>query len=198
MARLSTVSSFFLSQIGVREFLPDININSNILTEESVVNILQSIIAKNVKKLCLSRRTLTGKKTVFRNNNGHVCPFNFKMYDIGWLDLEGCIYLSPSQVSQLLESLSNLTRLLVSARWNRELHLWRKVYESYAKQILCPCFLNYQQLYIYIHVHVPLLSLTHSLKRQCTEKKQTRNRKYTKQFKWQDQCRNKKIYVSSR
>jgi hypothetical protein len=41
MARLSTVSSFFLSQIGVREFLPDININSNILTEESVVNILQ-------------------------------------------------------------------------------------------------------------------------------------------------------------
>jgi hypothetical protein len=37
MARLSTASSFFLSQIGVREFLPDININSNILTEESVV-----------------------------------------------------------------------------------------------------------------------------------------------------------------
>ena len=53
-------------------------------------------------------------------------------------------------------------------------------------------------IYIYIHVHVPLLSLTHSLKRQCTEKKQTRNRKYTKQFKWQDQCRNKKIYVLSR
>jgi hypothetical protein len=35
-----------------------ININSNILTEESVVNILQSIIVKNVKKLCLSRRSL--------------------------------------------------------------------------------------------------------------------------------------------
>ena len=62
MARLSTVSSFFLSQIGVWEFLPDININSNILTEESVVNILQSIIVKNVKKLCLSRRTLTKQK----------------------------------------------------------------------------------------------------------------------------------------
>ena len=76
------------------------------------------------------------------------------MYDIGWLDLEGCFYLSPSQVSQLLESLSNLTRLLVSARWNRELHLWRKVYESYAKKILCPCFLNYQQLYIYIYIYM--------------------------------------------
>jgi ferredoxin-thioredoxin reductase catalytic subunit len=112
-----------------------------------------------VKKLCLCRRTLTEKKKVFRNNNGHVCPFNFKMYDIGWLDLEGCFYLSPSQVSQLLESLSNLTRLLVSARWNRELHLWRKVYESYAKKILCPCFLNYQQLYIYIYMYMYLYVL---------------------------------------
>ena len=42
MTRLSTVSSFFLLQIGAREFLTDININWNILTEESVVNILQS------------------------------------------------------------------------------------------------------------------------------------------------------------
>jgi hypothetical protein len=40
------------------------------------------------------------------------------------------------------------------------------------------------------------MSLTHSLKRQCTEKKQARNRKYTLQFKWQDQCRNKKIYCN--
>jgi hypothetical protein len=50
------------------------------------------------------------------------------------LDLEGCFYLSPSQVSQLLESLPNLTRLLVSPRWNRELNLWRKLYESYVKK----------------------------------------------------------------
>jgi hypothetical protein len=50
-----------------REFLPDININSNILTEESVVNILQSIIVKNVKKLCLSRRTLTKQKQFSEN-----------------------------------------------------------------------------------------------------------------------------------
>jgi hypothetical protein len=50
-----------------------------------------------------------------------------------------------------------------------------------------------------LHVHVCLStfkSLAHSLKSQCTEKKQTRNRKYTKQFKWQDQCRNKKIYCN--
>ena len=97
------------------------------------------------------------------------------------LDLEGCFYLSPSQVIQLLESLPNLTKLLVSARWNREFHLWRKVYEFYAKKILCPCFLNYQQLYIYIYTCTcTFMSLTHSLKRQCTEKKQMRNRKYTK------------------
>ena len=119
------------------------------------------------------------------------------------------------------------------------------------QKILCPCFLNYQQLYIYIRLKIkpkcqnsilelsnfvlpstgfeptPLIhcstirlalrpapqttrphplpiyihyihtyTLTHSLKRQRTEKKQTRNRKYTKQFKWQDQCRNKKIYCN--
>jgi hypothetical protein len=45
-------------------------------------------------------------------------------------------------------------------------------------------------IYIYTYIHTcTFMSLTHSLKRQCTEKKQTRNRKYTKQFKWQDQCR---------
>ena len=125
MAWFSTVSSFFLSQIGVREFLPDININSNILTEESVVNILQSII---VKKLCLSRRTLT--KQFSETTTATYVNLISKCTTLVDLDLEGCFYLSPSQVSQLLESLPNLTRLLVSARWNRELHLWRKVYES--------------------------------------------------------------------
>ena len=183
MTRLSTVSSFFSSQIGVREFLPDININWNILTEESVVSILQSIIVKNVKKLCLSRWTLTKKKVSEPTTTTYVDLIS-KCTTLVYLDLEGCFYLSPSQVSQLLGSLSNLTRLLVSARWNRELHLWRKVYESYAKKILCPCFLN---------CTCTFMSLTHSLKRQCTENKQTRNRKYTKQFKWQDQCRNKKM-----
>jgi hypothetical protein len=133
MAQLSTVSSFFLSQI--REFLPDININSNILTEESVVNILQSIIVKNVKKLCLSRRTLTKQKQ-FSETTATCVDLISKCTTLVDLDLEGCFYLSPSQVSQLLESLPNLTRLLVSPRWNRELHLWRKVYESYAKKTL--------------------------------------------------------------
>ena len=135
MARLSTVSSFFLSQIGVREFLPDININSNILTEESVVNILHFIIVKNVKKLCLSRRTLTKQKQ-FSETTTATCVDLISKCTLVDLDLEGCFYLSPSQVSQLLESLPNLTRLLVSPRWNRELHLWRKVYESYAKKTL--------------------------------------------------------------
>ena len=133
MVRLSTVSSFFLSQIGVREFLPDININSNILTEESVVNILQFIIVKNVKKLCLSRRTLTKQKQ-FSETTTATCVDLISKCTLVDLDLEGCFYLSPSQVSQLLESFPNLTRLLVSPRWNRELHLWRKVYESYAKK----------------------------------------------------------------
>jgi hypothetical protein len=132
MVRLSTVSSFFLSQIGVREFLPDININSNILTEESVVNILQFIIVKNVKKLCLSRRTLTKQKQF--SETTATCVDLISKCTLVDLDLEGCFYLSPSQVSQLLESLPNFTRLLVSPRWNRELHLWRKVYESYAKK----------------------------------------------------------------
>ena len=132
MARLSTVSSFFLSQIGVREFLPDIIINSNILTEESVVNILQFIIVKNVKKLCLSRRTLTKQKQF--SETTATCVDLISKCTLVDLDLEGCFYLSPSQVSQLLESLPNFTRLLVSPRWNRELHLWRKVYESYAKK----------------------------------------------------------------
>ena len=130
MARLSTVSSLFLSQIGVWEFLPDININSNILTEESVVNILQSIIVKNVKKLCLSRRTLTKQKQFSETTTATCVDLISKCMTLVDLDLEGCFYLSPSQVSQLLESLPNLTRLLVSPRWNRELHLWRKVYES--------------------------------------------------------------------
>ena len=133
MVRLSTVSSFFLSQIGVREFLPDININSNILTEESVVNILQFIIVKNVKKLCLSRRTLTKQKQ-FSETTTATCVDLISKCTLVDLDLEGCFYLSHSQVSQLLESLPNFTRLLVSPRWNRELHLWRKVYESYAKK----------------------------------------------------------------
>ena len=127
MARLSTVSSFFLSQIGVREFLPDMNINSNILTEESVVNILQFIIVKNVKKLCLSRRTLTKQKQFSETTTATCVDLISKYTTLVDLDLEGCFYLSPSQ---LLESLPNLTRLLVSPRWNRELHLWRKVYES--------------------------------------------------------------------
>ena len=135
MTRLSTVSSFFLSQIGVREFLPDININWNILTEESVVSILQSIIVKNVKKLCLCRWTLTKKKVSEPTTTTYVDLIS-KCTTLVYLDLEGCFYLSPSQVSQLLESLPNLTRLLVSPRWNRELHLWRKVYESYAKKTL--------------------------------------------------------------
>ena len=133
MARLSTVSTFFLSQIGVREFLPDININSNILTEESVVNILHFIIVKNVKKLCLRRRTLTKQKQ-FSETTTATCVDLISKCTLVDLDLEGCFYLSPSQVSQLLESLPNFTRLLVSPRWNRELHLWRKVYESYAKK----------------------------------------------------------------
>jgi hypothetical protein len=135
MARLSTVSSFFLSQIGVREFFrPDININSNILTEESVVNILQSIIVKNVKKLCLSRRTLTKQEQFSETTTATCVDLISKCTTLVDIDLEGCFYLSPSQVSQLLESLPNLTRLLVSPRWNRELHLWRKFYESYAKK----------------------------------------------------------------
>jgi hypothetical protein len=134
MARLSTVSSVFLSQIGVREFLPDININSNMLTEESVVNILQSIIVKNVKKLCLSRRTLMKKIKFSETTMATYVDLISKCTTLVDLDLEGCFYPSPSQVSQLLESLPNLTRLLVSARWNRELYLWRKVYESYAKK----------------------------------------------------------------
>ena len=134
MARLSTASPFFLSQIGVREFLPDININSNILTEESVVNILQSIIVKNVKKLCLSRRTLTKQKQFSETTTATCVDLISKCTTLVDLDLEGCFYLNPSQVSQLLESLPNLTRLLVSPRWNRELHLWRKLYESYAKK----------------------------------------------------------------
>jgi hypothetical protein len=134
MARLSTASSFFLSQIGVREFLPDININSNILTEESVVNILQSIIVKNVKKLCLSRRTLTKQKQFSETTTATCVDLISKCTTLVDLDLEGCFYLSPSQVSQLLESLPNLTRFLVSPRWNRELDLWRKLYESYAKK----------------------------------------------------------------
>ena len=124
MARLSTVSSFFLSQIGVREFLPDMNINSNILTEESVVNILQSIIVKNVKKLCLSRRTLTKQKQFSETTTATCVDLISKCTTLVDLDLEGCFYLSPSQVSQLLESLPNLTRLLVLPRWNRELDLW--------------------------------------------------------------------------
>jgi hypothetical protein len=114
MARLSTASSFFLSQIGVREFLPDININSNILTEESVVNILQSIIVKNVKKFCLSRRTLTKQKQFSETTMATCVDLISKCTTLVDLDLEGCFYLSPSQVSQLLESLPNLTRLLVS------------------------------------------------------------------------------------
>ena len=134
MARLSTASSFFLSQIGVREFLPDININSNILTEEYVVNILQSIIVKNVKKLCLSRRTLTKQKQFSETTTATCVDLISKYTTLVDLDLEGCFYLNPSQVSQLLESLPNLTRLLVSLRWNRELDLWRKLYESYAKK----------------------------------------------------------------
>ena len=157
MTRLSTVSSFFLLQIGVREFLPDININWNSLTEESVVSILQSIIVKNVKKICLSRRTLTNFFFSEPTTTTYVDLIS-KCTTLVHLDLEGCVYPSPSQVSQLLESLSNLTRLLVSARWNRELHLWRKVYESYAKKILCPCFLNYQQLYIYIYMYLYVLN----------------------------------------
>ena len=132
MARLSTVSSFFLSQIGVREFLPDMNINSNILTEESVVNILQFIIVKNVKKLCLSRRTLTKQKQFSETTTATCVDLISKCTTLVDLDFDGCFYLS--QVSQLLESLPNFTRLLVSPRWNRELHLWRKVYESYAKK----------------------------------------------------------------
>lgn len=97
MARLSTVSSFFLSQIGVREFLPDININSNILTEESVVNILQSIIVKNVKKLCLSRRTLTKQKQFSETTTATCVDLISKCTTLVDLDLEGCFYLSPSQ-----------------------------------------------------------------------------------------------------
>jgi hypothetical protein len=116
MTRLSTVSSFFLSQIGVREFLPDININSNILTEESV------------EKLCLSRRTLTKQKQFSETTTDTCVDLISKCTTLVDLDLEGCFYLSPSQVGHL-ESLPNLTRLLVSPRWNRE-RLWRKVYES--------------------------------------------------------------------
>ena len=90
MARLSTVSSFFLSQIGVREFFrPDININSNILTEESVVNILQSIIVKNVKKLCLSRRTLTEKKQFSETTTATYVDLISKCTTLVDLDLEG-------------------------------------------------------------------------------------------------------------
>jgi hypothetical protein len=87
------------------------------------------------------------------------------------LDLEGCFYLSPSQVIQLLESLPNLTKLLVSARWNREFHLWRKVYEFYAKKILCPCFLNYQQLYIYIYMYMYLYVLNSFIETSMHRKK---------------------------
>ena len=127
MAWFSTVSSFFLSQIGVQEFLPDININSNIITEESVVNILQSIIVKKQKNI-------DEKKQFSETTTATYVDLISKCTTLVDLDLEGCFYLSPSQVSQLLESLPNLTRLLVSPRWNRELHLWRKVYESYAKK----------------------------------------------------------------
>ena len=95
MARLSTVSSFFLSQIGVLEFLPDININSNILTEESVVNILQSIIVKNVKKLCLSRRTLTKQKQFSETTTATCVDLISKCTTMVDLDLEGCFLPQP-------------------------------------------------------------------------------------------------------
>jgi hypothetical protein len=66
-----------------------------------------------------------------RNSRTPICD---KKKEEAVESLEGCFYLSPSQVSQLLESLPNLTRLLVLPRWNRELDLWRKLYESYAKK----------------------------------------------------------------
>ena len=53
------------------------------------MNILQSIIVKNVKKLCLSRRTLTKQKQFSETTTDMCVDLISKFTTLGDLDLEG-------------------------------------------------------------------------------------------------------------